>query len=116
MLTINNKLISALICVVQVDNKVYTPNLRDNRDGSLTKEKAYNGTNISTFYRTPSQFFVGNGIGDFDPGDTGKTAIGVLDRQGNVRSMVASGKNTFLFPCDHFSQSWLLSPQRLLSQ
>ncbi|PVD28994.1 hypothetical protein C0Q70_11591 [Pomacea canaliculata] len=70
-----------------VDNKVYTPNLRDNRDGSLTKEKAYNGTNISTFYRTPSQFFVGNGIGDFDPGDTGKTAIGVLDRHGNVRSM-----------------------------
>ncbi|XP_052268772.1 uncharacterized protein LOC127870155 [Dreissena polymorpha] len=61
------------------------------RTGGFTPETAFNGTHEKSYYRTPSVLF-GNSM-TVDPGkaDTVLGAAGVLDQQGNVQKVVASG-------------------------
>ncbi|XP_052257663.1 uncharacterized protein LOC127862540 [Dreissena polymorpha] len=61
------------------------------RTGGFTPETAFNGTHEKSFYRTPSELF-GNSM-TVDPGkaDTVLGSVGVLDLEGNVRKVVASG-------------------------
>lgn len=51
------------------------------RNGDLTKEKAFDGTNTRKFYRTPVEFFAGNEV-EVDAADTTKNSAGVLDKNG----------------------------------
>ena len=64
---------------------------RGNRDGKLTPDKAYNGTATNVYYQTPKEFFGGRTASDTDPADTAAAAVGVLDQQGVVREVSASG-------------------------
>ena len=58
----------------------------DGRNGGLTAEHAYNGTNSNTYYQTPQEFF--NGDERDDAADTTKGVVGVLDKNGEVREGV----------------------------
>ncbi|XP_070209272.1 uncharacterized protein [Littorina saxatilis] len=70
--------------------------LAGGRNGKLTSEGAYNGTNSRHFYHTPAQFFRSGNEVNSDPADTVKGVVGVLDPNGKVRSVVASGVRIFL--------------------
>ncbi|CAH1780052.1 unnamed protein product [Owenia fusiformis] len=65
------------------------------RNGGLTKQTAYNGINSRVYYKTPAEFFNGNEVNK-DRADTAKGVAGVLDRNGEVRSVVASGTRIYL--------------------
>jgi hypothetical protein len=65
------------------------------RNGGFTAEKAYNGSRTNIFYRTPEAFF-GDGEAAGDPADTSKGTVGVLNRDGEVVRVVASGTRIFL--------------------
>ncbi|KAK7494996.1 hypothetical protein BaRGS_00013636 [Batillaria attramentaria] len=56
----------------------------------MDKAHAYNETDSKSYYLTPAAFFSG-GERDRDPADTAKGVAGVLDRQGNLRAVKASG-------------------------
>lgn len=62
----------------------------NNRNGSTTVDKAYNGTHSNAYYFTPVEFFTGAEVA-VDPADTNRAATGVLDRQGNLRLLKESG-------------------------
>merc|ERR1712038_632966 len=64
------------------------------RDGGFTRDKAYNGIRRNVFYQTPAAFFQGNE--DSDPADTSKGIVGVLDPNGNVCNVTASGTRILL--------------------
>lgn len=49
------------------------------------------------FYRTPVEFFTPTADVEIDPADTDKGAVGVLDRNGVVRKVRASG-HWIVFP------------------
>ncbi|XP_060067958.1 uncharacterized protein LOC132548153 [Ylistrum balloti] len=66
------------------------------RNGQLTPDKAYNGTNSKYFYKTPAEFFSSAKPGETDRADTDKGAVGVLDKHGVVRKVVASGTRIML--------------------
>ncbi|XP_033732863.1 uncharacterized protein LOC117322199 [Pecten maximus] len=66
------------------------------RNGQLTPDKAFNGTNSKFFYKTPAEFFRAAKPGETDRADTDKGAVGVLDRHGVVRKVVASGTHITL--------------------
>ena len=66
----------------------------DDRNGTLTAEHAYNGTNSAVYYMTPKEFYAGNERDD--PADTTKGVVGVLDKNGEVRSVMASGHRIFI--------------------
>ncbi|XP_064645723.1 uncharacterized protein LOC135499028 [Lineus longissimus] len=68
------------------------------RNGVKTKAKAFNGTNSNTYYMTPVEFFSTTQNKEQDSADTGTKShgVGVLDRNGTVRSVVASGHNIIL--------------------
>ncbi|KAK3583174.1 hypothetical protein CHS0354_025691 [Potamilus streckersoni] len=65
------------------------------RNGDLFPDKALNGTHSKYFYRTPNAFFSGSEV-EKDKADTAKGVLGVLDKQGVVRQVVASGTRIFL--------------------
>lgn len=65
------------------------------RDGKPTVQRAYNGTNNRYFYQTPAEFFLGGEVNP-DPADTVKGTVGVLDRKGSVKAVVASGVRIML--------------------
>ena len=70
----------------------------DGRTGKLTLELAYNGSNSATYYITPGEFFDGGEIAS-DPADTtGRSATGVLDAYGELRSVRDSGHRIFFPP------------------
>ena len=70
----------------------------DGRTGKLTLELAYNGSNSATYYITPGEFFDGGEIAS-DPADTtGRSATGVLDAVGELRSVRDSGHRIFFPP------------------
>ena len=62
----------------------------DGRNGRHNLDKALNGTNSKDYYLTPVQFFSGGEV-DKDTADTTRSSVGVLDRNGAVRSLKASG-------------------------
>ena len=66
----------------------------DRRNGGFTAERAYNGTNSNIYYMTPQGFYDGNERDD--PADTTKNVVGVLDGNGQVRSVRASGHRIFI--------------------
>ena len=68
----------------------------DGRNGGMTPEKAYNGTRNNIYYLTPEEFFQGAEEPDKDPADTSKGVVGVLDKEGTVRRVAASGTRIFL--------------------
>ncbi|KAK3582046.1 hypothetical protein CHS0354_025652 [Potamilus streckersoni] len=57
------------------------------RNGGLTRETAFNGTNSKHFFLTPAELF---------SDDVSSELVGVLDTSGQVRKMVASGIRTIL--------------------
>ena len=67
------------------------------RYGGRTPDKAYNGTNSKKYYQTPSAFFSGKEVST-DAADTTKNSVGVLDRNGDVKSTRASGIRIFFPP------------------
>ncbi|KAK0056516.1 hypothetical protein Bpfe_014012 [Biomphalaria pfeifferi] len=60
------------------------------RNGGFTRETAYNGTNRENYYRTPASFYTSFDV-EQDNADTAKGSVGVLDKNGNVQQMAASG-------------------------
>jgi hypothetical protein len=64
------------------------------RVGGKTKETAWDGVSGRNWYLTPSEFF--SGTTDTDLADTAKRGAGVLDPEGNIRSVEASGVYTTL--------------------
>lgn len=66
------------------------------RNGGTTPEKAYDGTRSNIFYNTPEELFLGAEEPERDPADTSKGVVGVLDQQGVVRRVVASGTRIHL--------------------
>ncbi|XP_059157558.1 uncharacterized protein LOC131941943 isoform X2 [Physella acuta] len=72
---------------------------RNRRGGGVTQAEAYNGTNYSTYYRTPIEFFAGGEVGK-DPADTTVAYVGVLDPEGNVRNVSSSGFRIQLPPIE----------------
>ncbi|KAH9519981.1 hypothetical protein Btru_071409 [Bulinus truncatus] len=60
------------------------------RNGGMTNETAYNGTNRENYYRTPASFFTSFDV-EADTADTAKGSVGVLDKSGKVQQMAASG-------------------------
>ncbi|XP_059144899.1 uncharacterized protein LOC131932052 [Physella acuta] len=72
---------------------------KNKRGGGVTEKDAYNGTNYSTYYRTPIELFAGGEIGH-DPADTTVAYVGVLDPEGNVRNVSSSGFRNQLPPIE----------------
>eukprot|EP00045_Choanoeca_perplexa_P013664 m.155464 g.155464 ORF g.155464 m.155464 type:complete len:1059 (-) comp16417_c0_seq1:98-3274(-) len=66
------------------------------RDGGLTPDKAFNGSSDIVYYRTPTEFFDGLAT-EVDEADTSGGVTGVLDAEGNVQQVRASG-HWILFP------------------
>lgn len=64
------------------------------RNGNSDMDKAFNGTNSKMYYHTPEQFF--RDEADWDPADTTKESLFVLDAGNNVRQVRASGHRIFL--------------------
>ncbi|CAL1547339.1 unnamed protein product [Lymnaea stagnalis] len=65
------------------------------RNGGFRNQTAFNGTFSGLYYRTPTEFFSGGEVGS-SPADTVKGSVGVLDKNGTVRSLSASGIRIFL--------------------
>jgi len=65
------------------------------RNGGFTPEKAYNGINYAAYYVTPTEFYSLAEEGEKDTADTAKKSVGVLDRNGTVRAVSASGIRIF---------------------
>jgi len=62
------------------------------KNGGNTPETAYNGVTTTTYwYRTPAEFFSAEESGDTDDADTSSGSVGILDSEGVVRNMRASG-------------------------
>lgn len=66
------------------------------RNGQLTPDKAYNGTNSKYYYFTPAEFYSTAKPGETDRADTDKGAVGVLDRNGVMKKVVTSGTHISL--------------------
>ncbi|XP_012937022.1 uncharacterized protein LOC106011530 [Aplysia californica] len=64
--------------------------LAGGRDGTFRPNKALNGTNRRTYYRTPSAFFSDGEINS-DAADTLDAFVAVLDVNGEVQNVTASG-------------------------
>ena len=77
-------------------NKEWQYVTANGRNGELSKEKAWNGTNSRYYYMTPSSFFSGSEV-DKDKADTARGTAGVLDKDGNMRVVRATGTR-ILFP------------------
>ena len=67
----------------------------DGRNGGLTEEEAYNGTNSKVYYMTPPEFHDGDEEAG-DPADTTSAIAGVLDSKGTMKTLRASGMRVFL--------------------
>ncbi|XP_012934635.1 mucin-17 [Aplysia californica] len=65
------------------------------RNGKFTPDKAYNGSYHSIYYRIPTELFTGREVGK-DPADTVRGSVGVLDDEGIVRRVSASGMRVIL--------------------
>ncbi|RUS88014.1 hypothetical protein EGW08_004180, partial [Elysia chlorotica] len=61
------------------------------RNGGFTSSTAFNGVHSRTYYLTPSAFYGGGGEVNSDAADTLKAFIGVLDEDGTVQNVTASG-------------------------
>jgi len=62
---------------------------KDGRNGGPEKNKAFNGTCYRRFYKTPANFY--SGKEEYDPANTARGAVNVLDKNGTVRQVIASG-------------------------
>lgn len=69
---------------------------KDGRNGNFDQSHAFNGSSAKMFYQTPVEFYTTDADGSGDIADTFSGVVGVLDHQGKVRKMAASGIRTFL--------------------
>ncbi|XP_052775223.1 uncharacterized protein LOC128213503 [Mya arenaria] len=76
-----------------LSTKAGNPN-QHGRNGGMTSAKAFNGTSKTYYYLTPTEFYTGGDL-QRDPADTARDGVGVLDQQGHVRHMAASGVRIF---------------------
>jgi len=60
------------------------------RNGSPSRGRSFDGVNSENYYITPAEFFEGDEI-ESGVGDTTRGMVGVLDPEGNVRRVRASG-------------------------
>lgn len=67
----------------------------DQRSGKLTPDEALNGTNSVRYFHTPAHFFSGGDISTDVVNDT-DGVMGVLDGDGKMRQVMASGVHVFL--------------------
>ena len=67
----------------------------DGRNGDPSLDKAFNGSNGNTFYRTPATFFQDTSESN-DSADTTAGARSALDQNGGMHSVVASGPRILL--------------------
>ncbi len=74
--------------------EIFMKDGKKSRDGSCTKDKAYDGTNSKKFYRTPLKFFETST--DKGDADTTEDFICVLDKNGNHQKVRASGVQIML--------------------
>ena len=65
------------------------------RNGGATATTAFDGTNSENFFQTPASFFAGTEP-QSHPRDTVSSSAGVLDADGNVHSVFASGLRVHL--------------------
>lgn len=65
------------------------------RNGNPNPGQALNGTDSKGYYLTPGAFFTGADV-DRDPADTARGSAGVLDREGNMHILKASGVRVLL--------------------
>ena len=65
------------------------------RNGKRTPERAFNGTNDRTHFLTPNAFFKGREVNS-GAADTSRNSIAVLDQDGKMRLVRASGHRIFL--------------------
>ncbi|RUS87389.1 hypothetical protein EGW08_004843 [Elysia chlorotica] len=68
---------------------------KDKRNGGFSPSAAFNGINDRLFYQTPAEFFDSDST-EQDPADTASKVCGVLDQDGNVQNVSASGVRIFL--------------------
>lgn len=70
----------------------------EGRDGELTADKAYSGTNSKKFYQTPVEFFSGEEVGA-GAADTTRNVVGVLNKKGISKNtyFVCSGERTTFY-------------------
>ena len=67
------------------------------RNGDKTNpDRAYNGSNSKLYYRTPAEFFEKQSEQKGDPADTTRNSVGVLDPEGEIHLMLASGTRIFI--------------------
>ncbi|XP_013398935.1 uncharacterized protein LOC106165315 [Lingula anatina] len=81
-----------------------------NRNGQKTVDKAFNGINNALYYQTPVEMFARKQRGD--TADTGRYGVGVLDKNGVVRTVDASGFRVKLNIADvgEIRQRWPIMP------
>ena len=65
------------------------------RKGGKTKESAFKCAGSKHYYLTPSEFYTGK-VANADAADTSKRAVGVLNKKGEVCSVMASGVHIML--------------------
>ena len=65
------------------------------RDGGLTTDTAYLGTSAKQYFQTPEEFWDGGEVGS-NAADTSRGVVGVLDGDGTVQRMSASGVRIIL--------------------
>ena len=64
-------------------------------NGGFDRETAFTHASDTEFYLTPSEFFTGK-LPPGDASDTSRKEVGILDGEGNVRRVWASGVHAFL--------------------
>jgi len=62
---------------------------RNGRNGVADKAHAFNGTCYRRFYKTPVEFYKGNV--EYDPANTARSGVSVLDKNGTIRQVAPSG-------------------------
>jgi len=87
---------------------------KNGRNGGLTPDKAFNGTNARYYYQTPVALFRGaSEVDEQSAADTVKGEVGVLDNRGRMQRCMASGIRIF-FPemegVGIMRQRWPISP------
>ena len=66
------------------------------RKGGKTRATAFSCASSKLFYRTPTSFFRGTPVKSKDAADTSGRAVGMLNRKGELNSVMASGVYTIL--------------------
>jgi len=64
---------------------------KQGRNGNQDARHAFNGTSFRHYYITPPEFYKSTTDSNHDPADTAKNSVGVLDKNGTVKSVAPTG-------------------------